>query len=92
MPLTPYELRALADIERELGTEDPVLAAALRRGRPPSPVRRDVPFWAGQLWVLTLLLAALVLHPLLFELGVFGIGMLTVALVLPWLLNAARPR
>ena len=49
MPLTPYELRALADIERELGTEDPVLAAALRRGRPPSPVRRDVPFWAGQL-------------------------------------------
>ena len=35
---------------------------------------------------------ALVLHPLLFELGVFGIGMLTVALVLPWLLNAARPR
>lgn len=92
MPLTPYELRALADIERELGTEDPALAAALRMGRRPSPIRREVPFWAGQLWVLVMLLAALALHPLLFELGVVGIGLLTVALALPWLVHAARRR
>ena len=90
MPLSPHEQRALAVIEKELGQDDPALAAALRRGRPPSPILREMPFWAGQLWVLALLLSALAVHPLLFQLGVFGIGLLTAALVLPWLVNAAR--
>ncbi|HWM01767.1 MAG TPA: DUF3040 domain-containing protein [Actinophytocola sp.] len=90
MPLSPYEQRVLAVIENELGQDDPTLAASLRRGRPPSPIRREVPFWAGQLWVLTLALGALALHPLVLHLGVVGVGLLTGALVLPWLLNAAR--
>jgi hypothetical protein len=32
VPLTPYEQRALATIEDRLGTDDPDLASALRRG------------------------------------------------------------
>ena len=90
MPLSPHEQRALAVIEKELDHDDPALAAALRRGRPPSPILRELPFWAGQLWVLVLLLSALAIHPLLFRFGVFGIGLLTVAMVLPWLVNAPR--
>jgi hypothetical protein len=77
-------------IEKELDHDDPALAASLRRGRPPSSVRRDMPFWAVQLWVLVVLLSALAIHPLLYPLGVFGIGLLTAAIVLPWLVNAAR--
>ena len=77
-------------IEKELDHNDPALAASLRRGRPPSSIRRDMPCWAGQLWVLVLLLTALAIHPLLYPLGLFGIGLLTMALMLPWLVNAAR--
>ena len=90
MPLTAREQRILAAIEDELGHGNPGLVAALRSGRPPSPIRQQVPFWAGQLWVLTALLGALAVHPLLFELGVAGVGLLTGALVLPWLVTAAR--
>jgi Protein of unknown function (DUF3040) len=90
MPLSPHEQRVLAGIENELDEDDPALAATLRYGRPPSLIRPEVPFWAGQLWVLTLVLGALALHPLVLQLGVAGVGLLTGALVLPWLLNAAR--
>lgn len=88
--LSAHEKQVLAEIEEGLGNDDPALAASLRTGRAPSAIRREVPFWTGQLWVLTLLLAALALHPLVVGLGVLGVGLLTVGLVLPWLWNAAR--
>ena len=85
MPLTPYEQRALATIEDRLGTDDPDLASALRRGRPASELRR----WARPLVALAVVSLVLAVHPLVVELDPLGVGLLTGALVLPWLAYTA---
>jgi hypothetical protein len=85
MPLTPHEQRALATIEDRLGADDPSLATALRRGRPASELRR----WVRPVAVLVAVSLVLAVHPLVVELDVLGVGLLTGALVLPWLVYAA---
>ncbi len=81
MPLSPREKQILAEIEHELQAQDPALSATFASA-PPHPLR--VPFWAGQLCVLTLVLGVLV-----FPLEIVGVGVLTVALILPWLAHTA---
>jgi Protein of unknown function (DUF3040) len=83
--LTPHEQRALATIEDGLGADDPGLATALRRGRPVSELRR----WVRPAGVLVALSVVLAAHPLVVELDVLGVGLLTGVLVLPWLVYAA---
>ena len=85
VPLTPYEQRALATVEDRLGTDDPDLASALRRGRPASELRR----WVRPLVALAVVALVLAVHPLVVELDPLGVGLLTGALVLPWLVYAA---
>ena len=85
MPLTPHEQRALATIEARLGADDPNLATALRRGRPTSELRQ----WVRPVAVLVVVSLVLAFHPLVVELDVLGVGLLTGALVLPWLVYAA---
>ena len=85
MPLTPQEQRALATIEEGLGTSDPDLASALRRGRPASELRR----WKRPLVALAAVSSVLAVHPFVVELDVLGVGLLTAALVVPWLAYTA---
>jgi hypothetical protein len=80
VPLTPYEREALATIENGLGADDPDLASALRRGRPASELRR----WRRPLVALAVVSLVLAVHPLVVELDVLGVGLLTAVLVLPW--------
>lgn len=89
MPLSPHEQQILDRIEHELHTHDAALAASFRTSPPPGPAPRPVPFWAGQLGVLTLVLGVLVLHPLVLPLETLGIGALTAAMILPWLAHTA---
>ena len=84
MPLTPSERRALATIEDRLGSDDPDLASALRRGRPAPALRR----WVRPLVALAVVSLVLAVHPLVVELDPLGVGLLTGALVLPWLAYA----
>jgi len=85
VPLTPHEQRALATIEDRLGADDPGLATALRRGRPASELRR----WVRPAVVLVAVSIVLAVHPLVVELDVLGVGLLTGVLVLPWLVYTA---
>ena len=85
VPLTPHEQRALATIEDRLGADDPGLATALRRGRPTSDLRR----WVRPSIVLVAVSIVLAVHPLVVELDVLGVGLLTGVLVLPWLVYTA---
>lgn len=85
MPLTPYEQRALATIEDGLGADDPGLATALRSGRPASELLR----WKRPVLALVAVCAVLAVHPLVVELDALGVGLLTAALVLPWLVYTA---
>ncbi|WP_308259505.1 DUF3040 domain-containing protein [Pseudonocardia sp. H11422] len=92
MPLSPREQRILAGIEDQLGQMDPALAATFARTRlPSSSPRRWFPRWfplpAAHTGLLVLVL--LVAHPLALELGPAGVGLLTAAMVVPWMVSAA---
>ena len=86
VPPTPYEQRALATIEDRLGADDPGLATALRGGHPASDLRR----WRRPVAALVVILLVLAVHPLMVEPDALGAGLLTGALVLPWLVYTAR--
>lgn len=91
MPLSPREQRILAGIEDELGADDPALAAGLSRAEPQSLLGQYYPLSARHTWLLVLALVTLVvLHPLALELGAIAVGILTVALITPWLVIATR--
>ncbi|HXV91662.1 MAG TPA: DUF3040 domain-containing protein [Pseudonocardia sp.] len=89
MSLSPREQRLLAAIEEELGEQDPRLAAALAHTRPGTPAR--LPVRCSHAAALVAALALLVVvHVLGLEQGVLGTGVLTVALLVPWLVWTAR--
>jgi hypothetical protein len=89
MQLPPRERRILAAIEDELQRSDPVLAVTLARW--PSSLRRRFPLSRAHVCLLFLALLALVLlHSIALELGTAGLGILTGALILPWLISASR--
>ena len=92
MPLSQREQRILAAIEDEADRRDPDLAATLAGRTPPAPGRGLFPLSVvdtGSLLLMqALLLAAL---PLVEPVGMAVTGLITVALVVPWLARAARP-
>ena len=89
MGLSRREQQILAAIENELSENDRALTARFTT----AGFRRRVPFSPGHTVALVLALVALiVLHSAALELGVVGLGVLTFALIVPWLVSAARPR
>lgn len=91
MPLSPREQRLLAGIEKELSDNDPALVATLTNTRLPSSVLQRFPLPAGQMYLLILALLALVIvHSLVPELGAAGSAILTGALIAPWMVSASR--
>jgi len=94
MSLSPREQRILADIEDQMGKQEPTLAATFARTGLPSS-RRWFPSWFPLSVVHTgllvlVLLVLVVAYPLALELGTAGVGLLTAAMVVPWMVRAAR--
>ncbi len=91
MALSAREQRNLAAIEDELGEKDPALVATFARARPPSAVLQRFPLPVRHVCLLLLALVALiVLHSLGLELSLAGSAILTVGLIAPWIVSAAR--
>lgn len=93
MSLSRREQQILAGIENELGEDDPALAATLTQARPPASFWQRFPLLPGHTGQLILaLLTLVVLHSLALELGAVGLGILTAALIVPWMVSASRAR
>jgi len=91
MPLSPREQRILAAIENDLSAEDPTLVATFTKTRSPSPVLQRLPLSARHTCLLILaLLALVILHTLVPQLGMAGSAILTGMLIVPWIVSAAR--
>ncbi|MFC4941934.1 DUF3040 domain-containing protein [Pseudonocardia sp. GCM10023141] len=95
MPLSPREQRILAEIAGRLSEQDPVLTARLARSSSLSALSWRFPLSPGHIGLLVLALTGLVgLHSFGPALGDIGLGILTVALIVPWtvfvILAAAR--
>jgi Protein of unknown function (DUF3040) len=91
MSLSRREQQILAGIENELGADDPALAATLTQARPSASFWQRFPLSRGHTGLLILaLLTLVVLHSLALELGAVGLGVLTAALIVPWLVSASR--
>jgi hypothetical protein len=97
MPLSPHETKVLAGLEEELRDEDPGLVATPSRAPSPSSVfrlpltSRNTISTRQALLLLGALFSLVALGTAFAEqLGVLGLGALTVAAVLPWLLTTAR--
>ena len=90
MPLSAHEQRILAVIEEELSEKDPGLADLFTHCPPPG-ARRRYPVSAAGLGLLVVVLLVLVLvHPLAAPWGAVGVGLVTLVLVVPWIVVAAR--
>jgi Protein of unknown function (DUF3040) len=91
MSLSRREQQILAGIENELGEKDPELAAALTQIRLPASFWQRFPLSRAHTSLLILaLLTLVVLHSLALELGAVGLGILTAALIVPWMVSASR--
>ncbi|MHA6793815.1 DUF3040 domain-containing protein [Pseudonocardia bannensis] len=91
MSLSRREQQILARIENELDEKDPALAATFTQAPLPASFRRRFPLSRGHAGLLILaLLTLVVLHSLALELGVVGLGILTAALIVPWMVSASR--
>lgn len=91
MPLSPREQRILAAIENELSEKDPTLVATFTETRSPSPVLQRFPLSSGHTYLLILaLLALVILHTLVPQLGLAGSAILTGVLIVPWIVSASR--
>lgn len=91
MPLSPHEQRILAAIENELSERDPTLVAAFAETRSPWPVLRWFPLSARHTYLLILaLLALIILHTVVPQLGLAGSAILTGMVIGPWIVIAAR--
>ncbi len=90
MKLSPQEQRILAGIEAQLGRNDPALTSTFTTNRLPSP-RRWFPLTGVHTALLVVVLILLIVaHPVALAIGTGGVGLLTVALVVPWLVVVAR--
>lgn len=91
MSLSPREQRILAGIENDLGAQDPALAARFTRAPRTSEVGTRFPLSAVHTGALVLALLALVaVHAVAGDLGAAGTGLLTWALIAPWMVSTAR--
>ncbi len=91
MPLSPYEQRLLAAIEKDLTDHDPRLARTMTRRAPRSSELRRFPLRRQHLAALGAALLTLVLvHALTGEIHPAASAALTCGLIVPWLLGAAR--
>lgn len=91
MPLSAREQRVLAQIEDQLNQKDPEFSDLFRHQPLPRIVGRWHVFSLAYLGLLVAVLLALVLaHPLAALWGATGVGLLTAALVMPWVVTAAR--
>jgi hypothetical protein len=91
MTLSAREQRILAEIEDQLNQSDPALSDLFSCRRLPPVVGRWHVLSPARLGLLVVVLVALVLaHPLAARWGATGVGLLTAALVVPWLVRAAR--
>ncbi|MHA6781098.1 DUF3040 domain-containing protein [Pseudonocardia saturnea] len=91
MSLSPREQRILAGIEDDLGGQDPALAARFTRSHHMSAVGIRFPLspvHTGALLLALLLLIAV--HAIAGDLVPAGTGLLTWALIAPWMVSAAR--
>jgi hypothetical protein len=90
MSLSPHEVKVLAELEEDLRTEDPVLAAALRQGPPSSfsPSRPPISVGRGLALVGALTALAVLVTAYGDRLGVGGLAILSVVAVVPWLVAA----
>ena len=91
MRLSPRERRILAAIEDELERKDPALAVTFAETRLPLSFRQRFPLSKAHVCLLFLaLLTVVLLHSVALGLGPAGLGVLTGALILPWLISASR--
>ncbi|TQM13507.1 DUF3040 domain-containing protein [Pseudonocardia kunmingensis] len=91
MSLSRREQQILAGIENDLGEKDPELAAAFTQARPGGSFGQRFPLSRAHTSLLILaLLTLVVVHPHVLELGAVGLGILTAALIVPWLVSASR--
>jgi nucleotide-binding universal stress UspA family protein len=91
MALTPRERKILASIENEISEKDPRLAAMLNNMPVGSGARKWLPVSARHVLLLIAALTMLAaLSPTISQLGVAAIAACTVALIVPWLMSAAR--
>ena len=91
MRLSPRERRILATIEDELERNDPALAVTFAETRLPLSFRQRFPLSTARVGLLVLaLLTLILLHSVALGLGPAGSGVLTGALILPWLISASR--
>lgn len=90
MPLSDREQRLLAGLEDQLNRQYPDLADRFRGPVAPPHPR---PMSDAGLGTLVVVLVTLVLaHPLAAAWGAGGVGLLTAALIVPWLVVTARTR
>jgi hypothetical protein len=91
MRLSPHERKILATIEDELARNSPALAVTFTETRLPLSFRQRFPLSKAHVCLLFLALLTLVLlHSIALGLGPAGSGVLTGALILPWLISASR--
>jgi hypothetical protein len=91
MRLSLRERRILAVIEDELVKDDPALAVTFADARLLSSFRQQFLLSKIHMCLLVLaLLAVVLLHSAALGLGPAGLGALTGALILPWLISASR--
>jgi uncharacterized membrane protein YjgN (DUF898 family) len=92
LPLSPYEVKVLATIEKELRDEDPELAAALSRTSSPSFSAFLSPVSIRHVLLLIGALISLVAISTVFaeQLGFVGLAVLTCVAVVPWLVTTVR--
>ena len=84
-------VRVLAEIEDQLNQEDPEFSDLFRNHPLPRIVGRWHVFSLARLGLLVAVLLALVLaHPLAALWGASGVALLAAALVVPWVVTAAR--
>jgi len=91
MPLSPQQQKALARLEEDLRADDPALVAALSSTQS-SFLSTPFPLSIRQVLLLLAALLGLVAANTLFgdRLGVFGVAVLTCAVVVPWLIGTAQ--
>jgi hypothetical protein len=90
MPLTPGEQRSLDAIERDLTEKDPDLAGALSNPHlleVPGPISAAL---RHTILLVTGLAVLAILSPVAAQLGTPALAVLTTAVVVPWMVSAAR--
>jgi hypothetical protein len=93
MRLSLRERRILAKIEEELEINDPALAVTFAETRLKASFWRRLLLLEAHVCLLVLALLTLVLlHSVALGLGPAGLGVLTGALILPWLISASRAK